>query len=36
MSLRDKRQKEFADVWLKNKRGILYLCPRFGKIYKTN
>ena len=32
MTLRDKRQKEFADVWLKKKHGILNLCPRFGKI----
>ena len=33
LSLRDKRQAEFADVWLKNgKFGILNLCPRFGKI----
>ena len=32
MTLRDKRQKEFADVWLKEKHGILNLCPRFGKI----
>tara|TARA_R110000782_G_scaffold30983_2_gene76799 strand:+ start:281 stop:1360 length:1080 start_codon:yes stop_codon:yes gene_type:complete len=32
MTIRDKRQKEFADVWLKEKRGILNLCPRFGKI----
>ena len=35
MSIRDERQKEFADIWLKNKRGILYLCPRFGKIYTS-
>jgi superfamily II DNA or RNA helicase len=36
MSLRDERQKEFADVWLKHgKFGILNLCPRFGKIYTT-
>ena len=36
MTLRDKRQKEFAEVWLKNgKFGILNLCPRFGKIYTT-
>ncbi len=35
-SLRDKRQQEFADVWLNNdKFGILNLCPRFGKIYTT-
>jgi len=33
MTIRDKRQREFADVWLKNGRhGILNLCPRFGKI----
>mgnify|MGYP000102457959 FL=1 len=33
MTVRDKRQKEFADVWLKHgKHGILNLCPRFGKI----
>ena len=31
MTLRDVRQKEFADVWLKEKHGILNLCPRFGK-----
>ena len=35
MNIRDQRQKEFADVWLKKKKGILYLCPRFGKIYTT-
>jgi superfamily II DNA or RNA helicase len=36
MSLRDKRQKEFADTWIKKgKNGILNLCPRFGKIYTT-
>lgn len=35
MTLRDQRQKEFAEMWLKNKRGILYLCPRFGKIYTS-
>jgi superfamily II DNA or RNA helicase len=35
-TLRDKRQQEFADAWLtKGKYGILYLCPRFGKIYTT-
>jgi len=35
-SIRDKRQQEFADVWLENdKFGILNLCPRFGKIYTT-
>ena len=33
MTIRDKRQREFADVWLKNwMHGILNLCPRFGKI----
>lgn len=32
MTIRDQRQKEFADVWLKEKHGILNLCPRFGKI----
>jgi hypothetical protein len=33
MTLRDKRQLEFANVWLKHgKHGILNLCPRFGKI----
>ena len=35
MTLRDKRQQEFADEWLKFKFGILYLCPRFGKIFTT-
>lgn len=36
MTLRDKRQKEFADIWLKNGMfGILNLCPRFGKIFTT-
>jgi superfamily II DNA or RNA helicase len=36
MSLRDERQKEFADIWLNQGRfGILNLCPRFGKIYTT-
>jgi hypothetical protein len=29
MTIRDKRQKEFADTWLKHgKYGILNLCPR--------
>jgi superfamily II DNA or RNA helicase len=32
MTLRDKRQEEFADEWLIHKHGILNLCPRFGKI----
>lgn len=32
MQLRDKRQEEFADLyWNSHKKGILYLCPRFGK-----
>ena len=31
-NLRDQRQEEFANEWLKTKFGILYLCPRFGKI----
>lgn len=31
-SLRDKRQVEFANKWLEKRNGILYLCPRFGKI----
>lgn len=36
LTLRDKRQQEFADAWMSNgKFGILYLCPRFGKIYTT-
>jgi len=36
MTIRDRRQKEFADVWLKQGRhGILNLCPRFGKIFTT-
>jgi hypothetical protein len=35
MTLRDKRQMEFAEVWLNSKWGILNLCPRFGKIRTT-
>ena len=35
MTLRDKRQEEFANVFMDRStqkgRGILYLCPRFGK-----
>lgn len=31
MQLREQRQKEFADVWLRYKWGILLLAPRFGK-----
>jgi superfamily II DNA or RNA helicase len=32
MTLRDQRQSEFANTWLKHRFGILNLCPRFGKI----
>jgi superfamily II DNA or RNA helicase len=33
MTIRDKRQIEFAKAWKdKGKYGILHLCPRFGKI----
>lgn len=33
MTLRDKRQEEFANDYIKSDgKGILYLCPRFGKI----
>jgi superfamily II DNA or RNA helicase len=36
LTLRDKRQQEFADIFLKHGEfGILNLCPRFGKIYTT-
>lgn len=36
MSLRNQRQREFADLWLNSERfSILNLCPRFGKIYTT-
>lgn len=35
MGLRDRRQEQFAKVWLKSRFGILYLCPRFGKIKTT-
>jgi len=36
MNLRDKRQQEFADIWINSgKFGILNLCPRFGKIRTT-
>jgi superfamily II DNA or RNA helicase len=36
MTLRDQRQKEFADAWINaGKFGVLNLCPRFGKIYTT-
>lgn len=33
MTIRDQRQAEFAKAWIdKGEYGILYLCPRFGKI----
>lgn len=36
LTLRDKRQQEFAQVFLDHGEfGILNLCPRFGKIYTT-
>jgi len=36
MTLRDRRQAEFADTWWNHgKFGILNLCPRFGKIRTT-
>jgi superfamily II DNA or RNA helicase len=36
MTLRDQRQAEFANMWIKSgKFGILNLCPRFGKIRTT-
>lgn len=36
MTLRDQRQIEFADMWINSgMKGILDLCPRFGKIYTT-
>jgi len=36
MTIRDQRQQEFADVWInKGEWGIIYACPRFGKIYVT-
>tara|TARA_R100000544_G_scaffold33992_1_gene20644 strand:- start:9130 stop:10221 length:1092 start_codon:yes stop_codon:yes gene_type:complete len=36
MTIRDKRQAEFADTWWNHgKYGILNLCPRFGKIRTT-
>lgn len=36
MNIRDLRQIEFANAWLNGGRfGILYLCPRFGKIFTT-
>jgi superfamily II DNA or RNA helicase len=36
MTIRDERQREFADIWLTHgKFGILNLAPRFGKIRTT-
>lgn len=36
MTTRDKRQQEFANIWINSgKHGILNLCPRFGKIFTT-
>ena len=36
LTLRDKRQQEFAQVFLDHGEfGILNLCPRFGKIFTT-
>ena len=36
LTLRDKRQAEFANIFLEHGEfGILNLCPRFGKIYTT-
>ena len=36
LTLRDKRQAEFAQIFLDHGEfGILNLCPRFGKIYTT-
>lgn len=32
LTLRDIRQEEWAQKWLKTKFGILYICPRGGKI----
>ena len=34
-TLRDVRQREFADKWLETKSGVLLLAPRFGKIATT-
>lgn len=34
MNIRDQRQNEFADIWIeKGEWGIIYACPRFGKIF---
>jgi ActR/RegA family two-component response regulator len=36
MNIRDQRQKELAQTWINSgKYGIIYACPRFGKIYTT-
>jgi hypothetical protein len=35
MTKRDLKQEYFANIWLKERMGILYLCPRFGKIRTT-
>lgn len=36
MTVRDSKQKNFAKLWLESERkSILYLCPRFGKIRTT-
>lgn len=32
LTLRDIRQREWAQEWLKTKFGIIYICPRAGKI----
>ena len=35
MTLRDIRQEEFANLYINsNRKNILNLCPRFGKIRK--
>jgi len=34
MNLRTRKQQEFTDLWMKKgQKGILHLCPRFGKCY---
>ena len=36
MTLRDQRQQELAQKWLESdKFGIIYACPRFGKIFMS-
>ena len=35
LTLRDIRQEEWAAAWLKTKFGIIYVCPRAGKIRTT-